>query len=176
MTELLLARRLVEAGVPVVTLSPQARGVNYWDDHQYIFSGNPARPPAGLRKALPVLDRGIFALLTDLRNRGLDNDVAVVMWGEWGRTPRINKDGGRDHWPDAGFALVAGGGFRMGQVIGATSAKGEHPIGKSYTPQNVLATLYHHLGVTDMAQTAFADHSGRPVHLLDDPTTITELG
>jgi len=168
-TDFLRARRLVEAGVPVVTLVPSAprRFGGGWDHHGNIFPS--------LRTALPLLDRAVFALINDLHARGLDQDVAVVIWGEMGRTPKVNVNGGRDHWNQAGFALVAGGGLKMGQVIGATTAKGEHPAGNHYTPQNVLATLYHVLGVTDVAQTAFADHSGRPVHLLDDPTKIAEL-
>jgi hypothetical protein len=164
MTDLLVARRLVEAGVPVVNLVPRGLG---WDHHGDIFKG--------MRTYLPMLDRGISTLVTDLHERGLDQDVAVVVWGEMGRTPRVNASRGRDHWPQAGFALVAGGGLTMGQVIGATTAKGEAPAGKHYTPQNVLATLYQMLGIRDIAGITFADHSGRPVHLLDDPTTISEL-
>src|SRR5260370_17163612 len=91
---------------------------------------------------LPALDKAIFALVTDLHERGLDKEVAVVVWGEYGRTPKINANAGRDHWPQASFALVAGGGFKMGQGIGATSPRAERPVGESYIPQNVLATLY----------------------------------
>jgi len=82
-----------------------------------------------------------------LHERGLDQDVAVVIWGEMGRTPRVGTQrgtvGGRDHWPQSGFALMAGGGLRVGQVVGATDPRGENPRGRAYTPQNVLATLYH---------------------------------
>jgi uncharacterized protein (DUF1501 family) len=121
-----------------------------------------------------VLDRGIYALVNDLYQRGLDQDVAVVVWGEYGRTPRINGSAGRDHWPQAMFALVAGGGFRMGQVIGATTARAERPVGVGYVPQNLLATLYKEVFGIDPA-TTLTDHTGRPIYLLDQRDTITEL-
>jgi hypothetical protein len=162
LTRFLQARRLVEAGVSVVTvLAP-----GYWDTHGNNFGT--------LRQLLPVLDRGIFALVSDLHQRGLDRDVAVVVWGEYGRTPRINRNAGRDHWPQAMFALVAGGGFRMGQVIGATSARAEHPVGGAYVPQNLLATLYREVFAIDPA-TTLPDHTGRPIYLLDERETIREL-
>ena len=130
-----------------------------------------------LRSALPLLDRSIHALVTDLHERGLEKDVAVVVWGEMGRTPRVGTQrgttGGRDHWPQSGFALMAGGGLRMGQVVGATDARGERPLGQPYTPQNVLATLYGVLGI-DPA-TTLPDHTGRPIYLLDDRRKIEEL-
>jgi hypothetical protein len=173
-TEYLLARRLVEAGVPVVSITPQNHAVpkkcnGQWDHHDHVFEC--------LKAILPQYDRSVHALLTDLHDRGLDRDVAVVIWGEMGRTPRVGTQrgttGGRDHWPQSGFALMAGGGFERGQTIGATNARGEVPVGKPYTPQNVLATLYRHLGIDP--QTTLNDHSGRPVFLLDDPTPIKEL-
>jgi hypothetical protein len=173
-TEYLLARRLVEAGVPVVSITPQNHGVpqkcnGQWDHHDHVFEC--------LKAILPHYDRSVYALLTDLHDRGLDDDVAVVIWGEMGRTPRVGTQrgttGGRDHWPQAGFALLAGGGFTRGQVVGATNPRGEHPVGKPYTPQNVLATLYHHLGID--RQTTLPDHSGRPVYLLDDPAPVKEV-
>jgi hypothetical protein len=158
----LQARRLVEAGVKVVTvLAP-----GYWDTHANNFNT--------LRQLLPALDRAIYALITDLHARGLDKEVAVVVWGEYGRTPRINRNAGRDHWPQASFALVAGGGFRMGQVIGATSPRAERPVRESYIPQNVLATLYQEVFGIDLA-TTLPDHTGRPVHLLDDTRLVKEL-
>ncbi|HKI31739.1 MAG TPA: DUF1501 domain-containing protein [Gemmataceae bacterium] len=173
-TELLQARRLVEAGVPVVTLTarnhtpgPMCNGD--WDHHDHIFRC--------LRAVVPQLDRSIHALVTDLHERGLDRDVAVVVWGEMGRTPRVGTQrgttAGRDHWPQAGFALMAGGGLTMGQVIGATDPRGDNPKGRPYTPQNVLATLYHVLGI-DPA-TTLPDHQGRPVYLLDDRDKVAEL-
>lgn len=159
-SKFLMARRLVEAGVPVVTL---AAGV--WDTHSAHFTYQ--------RDYIPRLDQSLYALVTDLHDRGLDQDVTVVVCGEMGRTPRINATAGRDHWPSAGFALFAGGGLRTGQVIGATDASGERPAGTPYTPQNILATLYHSLGI-DPSQT-FPDHSGRPRHILDNRARITEL-
>jgi uncharacterized protein (DUF1501 family) len=173
-TQYLQARRLVEAGVPVVTLTPENHDVprdcnGQWDHHDHIFRC--------LRVVLPQLDRSLSALLTDLHDRGLDRDVAVVVWGEMGRTPRIGAQrgtvGGRDHWPQSGFAFMAGGGLRMGQVIGATDARGENPRGRAYTPQNVLATLYHVLGIDPT--TTLPDHQGRPIYLLDDREKIAEL-
>jgi uncharacterized protein (DUF1501 family) len=158
----LQARRLVEAGVKVVTvLAP-----GYWDTHANNFKS--------LRQMLPALDKAIYTLVTDLHERGLDKEVAVVVWGEYGRTPKINGNAGRDHWPQASFALVAGGGFKMGQVIGETSARAERPVGESYIPQNVLATLYHEVFGIDLA-TTLPDHGGRPVHLLDDTRMVKEL-
>jgi uncharacterized protein (DUF1501 family) len=98
----------------------------------------------------------------------------VVIWGEMGRTPKVNnQEGGRDHWWSAGFGLVAGGGLPMGQVIGATDRRAEQIVGNAYTPQNMLATIYRVLGI-DPAST-LPDHTGRPIHLLDDPRVISEL-
>ena len=158
----LQARRLVEAGVSVVTvLAP-----GYWDTHANNFSS--------LRQMLPEFDKGIHALVTDLHERGLDKDVTVVVWGEYGRTPKINGNAGRDHWPQASFALVAGGGFKMGQVIGATTSRAEQPLGGSYIPQNLLATLYREVFGIDPAAT-LPDHSGRPIALVEERDFIKEL-
>jgi len=160
--KLLLARRLVEAGVPVVTLQ-----VGGWDTHSKNFDY--------MRRWLPVLDRAIHALTTDLHERGLDKQVAVVMWGEMGRTPRINAGGGRDHWADSGFAFFTGGaGLQMGQAIGETDARGERAKGKRYTVQNVLASIYRVLGI-DPA-TTIPDHTGRPQYLLNECESVAELG
>ena len=158
----LQARRLVEAGVSVVTvLAP-----GYWDTHANNFSS--------LRQMLPLFDKGIHALVTDLHERGLDKDVTVVVWGEYGRTPKINGNAGRDHWPQASFALVAGGGFKMGQVIGATTSRAEQPLGGSYIPQNLLATLYREVFGIDPAAT-LPDHNGRPIALVEEREPIKEL-
>ena len=156
----LMARRLVEAGVSVVTLK-----VGDWDTHEKNFSE--------MREQLPRLDQGFHALITDLHDRGLDKDVAVVMWGEFGRAPRVSHGDGRDHWPEAGAAVIAGGGFRMGQVIGETDSHGGQSLGQPYTPSNVLANVYRHLGI-DPAITV-PDHNRRPMHILDDRNLVQEL-
>ncbi len=173
-TEFLQARRLVEAGVPVVTLTPRNRHPGpmcngEWDHHDHIFRC--------LRAVVPQLDQSLYALVTDLCDRGLDQNVVVVVWGEMGRTPRVGTQkgttAGRDHWPQAGFTLLAGGGLKTGQVVGATDARGERPLGQPYTPQNVLSTVYHVLGIDP--DSTLPDHTGRPVHLLDDTRRIEEL-
>jgi hypothetical protein len=172
--EYLQARRLVEAGVPVVTITPQNHNVpskcnGQWDHHDHIFTC--------LRAVLPQLDQSLSTLIADLHDRGMDKDVLVIVWGEMGRTPRVGTQkgttAGRDHWPQSGFALMSGGGLSMGQVVGATDARGERPKGQPTTPQNVLATMYHVLGI-DPA-TTIPDHTGRPVYLLDDREKIAEL-
>jgi hypothetical protein len=158
--QFLTARRLVEAGVGCVTLS-----IGGWDTHENNFTT--------LRRQLPEVDRGISSLVGDLYERGLDRDVLVVMWGEFGRTPRVNNSAGRDHWSPVMSALVAGGGMRMGQAIGASSARGEYPRDRRVTPANVLATFYQVMGI-DPART-FPNNAGRPTYLLDDRAQVTEL-
>jgi hypothetical protein len=159
------ARRLVEAGVPYVSLQ-----VGLWDHHGGDQQGSIFH---GYRTLLPLLDQSLSALIEDLYDRGLDRDVAVIVWGEFGRTPKVNPGGGRDHWPQAGCAMIIGGGLKMGQIVGATDRTAAMPTTQPYTPQNVLATLYHVLGI-DPA-TTLPDHNGRPIHLLDDRDPITEL-
>jgi uncharacterized protein (DUF1501 family) len=119
------------------------------------------------------VDNALASLVEDLDMRGLSKDVAVVMWGEFGRTPKVNSGAGRDHWPQVMSALVAGGGLRMGQVIGSTDGRGERAIDRPLTEQNIQATLYHVLGI-DPAQT-FTNEAGRPTYLLDDRQVIPEL-
>jgi hypothetical protein len=160
MDQFLMARRLVEAGVRCVTI-----GFGRWDYHGNNFGQ--------CRERLPKLDMGLSALVEDLHVRGLDKDVSVVVWGEFGRTPKINKDGGRDHWPPVSCALLACGGMRTGQVIGTTNRLGEVPKDRPVTFQNVFATLYHNLGI-DPA-TTIPNHAGRPMYLLDDFTAIPEV-
>jgi len=165
MTNLLLARRLVEAGIPIVTLT-----VGAWDQHcvtgPNIFEV--------LRKQLPVWDHAIHTLVTDLHERGMDKDVLVLAWGEFGRTSQINKYGGREHNPGAGVALLAGGGLQMGQVIGETDSRGSRSTGgTAIGPQNILATAYHVLGIDPATQ--IADYNKRPVALLDDRKPIEPL-
>jgi uncharacterized protein (DUF1501 family) len=109
----------------------------------------------------------------DLHVRGLDKDVSVVVWGEFGRTPKINKNAGRDHWPAVNFALLAGGGMRTGQVIGSTDKEAAYVKERPVSFQNVFATLYHNLGIDP--GTAVADRGGRPMSLLDEHEPIREL-
>jgi uncharacterized protein (DUF1501 family) len=159
--ELLLARRLVEAGVPVVTLA-----VHGWDTHEKNFET--------LRKQLPIIDRAFSALLEDLGARGLRDDVAVIMGGEMGRTPRITKGrAGREHWPVTGVTVMAGGGLRTGQAVGASDAHGEQVKGRPITPQMLIATLYRALGIDPAA--TLPDAAGRPRYLLDEREPIKEL-
>lgn len=147
----LLARRLVEAGARVVALN-----YSRWDWH----GGDGLNFPRS-REEFPLLDQGLSALITDLHDRGLDKDVSVVVWGEFGRTPKINKMNSRDHWPRANFALLAGGGMRTGQVIGATDRLGGDVAERPVKFQEVFATLYHNLGI-DVRTTTVRDNQGRP--------------
>jgi hypothetical protein len=154
---LLAARRLVEAGVRVVTLA-----YGRWDWHGRPHGTN----FENARDHLPIFDQGLSALLDDLQARGMDKDVTVVVWGEFGRTPVINKNGGRDHWPQVGCAMLAGGGLRTGQVIGATNKLGEHPADRPVHFQEVFATLYQSIGI-DPATATLPDQGGRPTYLVD---------
>ena len=161
----LLARRLVEAGVRVVTLAD-----GEWDHH----SGPQADIFAALKMKLPLLDRSLCALIEDLKARGLDKEVLVVVLGEFGRTPKITPLGpGREHWAEAGCALFFGGGLAMGQVIGATDSRAERSKSGKISFQNVLATIYHVLGIDPTLQ--LTDFNGRPQSLLDDAKPIGEL-
>ena len=118
------------------------------------------------RDHLPLLDSGVSALVDDIYERGLDRDVTVIVWGEFGRTPRVNPKGGRDHWPRASFALMFGGGMRTGQVIGSTNRYAEEPEDRPVHMQEVFSTLYRNMGVnTDMA--TINDFHGRPRYVID---------
>ncbi len=152
MEHFLAARRLVEAGARCVTV-----GFSRWDHHGKNFEA--------LKQDLPLLDRGLTALLEDLRLRGLENDVSVVVWGEFGRTPTINANGGRDHWPRVSCALLAGGGMKHGQVIGSTDRLGGEPESRPVKFGEVFSTLYKNLGI-DADQTSINDLSGRPQYLV----------
>ena len=159
--QFLTARRLIESGVGCVTLA-----YGGWDTHSSNFKT--------LKNQLPMLDKGIANLIQDLHDRGMEDDVVTVVWGEFGRTPKINgNDGGRDHWSPAMSALVAGGGLKMGQAIGTTSARGEYPIDKKYQVPQLLSAIYHALGI-DPAMT-FPDNSGRPMYILDERNPVAEL-
>ena len=158
----LMARRLVEAGARVVTLN-----FGRWDFHSNNFGGLKGTH-------LPQFDQGLSALIEDLHERGLADDVAVVAWGEFGRTPRINKNAGRDHWPQVGGGLLAGGGMPAGQVIGATDRLGAAAAERPTHFGEVLATLYRHLGL-DVGSVKLNDLSGRPQYLLDHSQPMPEL-
>jgi uncharacterized protein (DUF1501 family) len=121
-----------------------------------------------------MLDRGVANLIQDLHDRGMQDDVVTVVWGEFGRTPKINGNmGGRDHWAPVMSAMVAGGGLKMGQAIGSSSARGEYPKDRKYTPSQLLATLYRAMGID--AGMTFPNGSGRPMYVLDDREPVTEL-
>lgn len=173
---LLQALRLTQAGVSVVTVSVAGTvvPVGDWDSHG-TNDGRKFGIFDDYKQRLPVYDKIIHAFITDIYERGLDKDVAVVIWGEFGRTPKINKDGGRDHWAPAGHCMVVGGGFNMGKKIGDTGLRGERERGRStpYTPANVLSTLYRHLSIDPEA--TLPDLTGRPMYLLDDRDPIAEL-
>jgi hypothetical protein len=157
----LVARRLVSAGVRCVTLA-----FSRWDWHGGNFDQG--------RTEMPLLDQGLSALIEDLDQRGMLDDVSVVVWGEFGRTPRINSGAGRDHWPQVSCALLAGGGMRTGQVIGATNRLGEYAKDRPVHFQEVFATLYHNLGI-DVGNTTIPDAAGRPQYLTDIRQPMPEL-
>lgn len=158
--QFLTARRLVEAGVGCVTLA-----IGGWDTHGQNFQT--------LKKQLPQVDRGVANLIQDLHDRGLDKDVVTIMWGEFGRTPKINSNAGRDHWSPVMSALIAGGGLKMGQAIGVSTARAERPKDRPYSVPQVLSTVYRTLGI-DPAQT-FTNGAGRPMYILDERAPVTEL-
>ena len=149
-----VARRLVEAGARCVSLN-----FSRWDWHGENFKR--------ARQDMPMLDRAVAALVTDLHERGMDRDVSVVVWGEFGRTPKINDKRGRDHWPRVSTALLAGGGMQTGQVIGATNRLGEYASDRPVTFPEVHATLYTNLGL-DVRATRVFDLQGRPQYLVDE--------
>ena len=129
-----------------------------WDHHGDNFGA--------LRQDLPLLDQGVSALIQDLHQRGLDKDVSVVVWGEFGRTPQINKDGGRDHWPRVSCGVLACGGMKTGQIIGATDRLGGEAVERPVQFGDVFATLYQNLGI-DVAKVTVPDLTGRPQYLVD---------
>jgi uncharacterized protein (DUF1501 family) len=155
---LLVARRLIEAGARVVTLN-----YSKWDWHggsnNSIFKRE--------AEDFPHFDKCVSALVEDLHERGLDKDCTVIVWGEFGRTPIISNQVGRDHWPRVNCALMAGGGMQTGQVIGATDRLGGEAISRPVTFSEVYATLYRNLGI-DTTSTTVADLNGRPQYLLEE--------
>lgn len=162
----LMARRLVEAGARFVTVD-----MPHWDTH--------SRIELGMRQRLPYLDLAVSGLLQDLHDRRMLDDVLVVIMGEFGRTPKLNSGQpgipipGRDHWGQAMSVILAGGGLKLGQAVGATNKRGEHPIESPYTPADLLATIYHVVGID--LHTSFPDHTGRPIPLLDGGRPIKEV-
>jgi hypothetical protein len=157
----LLARRLVEAGVTYVTVN-----MGGWDTHNNNFQS--------LKTSnLPRYDRALAALIEDLHQRGLDRQVLVMTYGEFGRTPRVNPTAGRDHWPGAMSVVFSGGGLRMGQMIGTTDARAEYPTSRAAGPQDVLATMYHVLGINYRHE--FHDAAQRPIPILNEGRPIEEL-
>ena len=162
----LLARRLVESGVTFVTVNCVP-----WDHH-----GTPPQleTEIGARLLIPPLDRAVSALIEDLRERGLYDKTLVVVMGEFGRTPRMNANAGRDHWGQTFSVLLGNGRMRMGQVIGRSSPRGEYVTDRPITPQDVAATVFHHLGI-DGRNVLFHDALNRPVHLIESGHAIREL-
>lgn len=148
---LLMARRLVEAGVRVVTVA-----YGFWDTHGGNFRH--------MKQNLPVVDAGLSSLIEDIHQRGLDRDVTLLVWGEFGRTPKINKDAGRDHWPRVNGCLFSGGGLRMGQVIGSTDKHADSAATRPVHYHDVIATAYHTLGIDP--HEFFRDVSERPTPIL----------
>jgi uncharacterized protein (DUF1501 family) len=164
----LLARRLVEAGVRYVTLT-----FGGWDFHSSL--------DRGMHAVLPILDAAVGTLIEDLENRGLLDSTIVIVMGEFGRTPRMNKKGvpgsdpvpGRDHWGNVMSVLVAGGGFARGQIVGASNSRGERPTNRPVSPQDLAVTLYHQLGIDP--ETTFANRFGQPIKIGSNGQVISEL-
>ena len=160
-----IARRLVEAGARYVSMN-----YSRWDWH-----GGDGMNFVQAREDFPLLDSGLSALVTDLHERGLDKDVSVVVWGEFGRTPKLNNNNSRDHWPRCNAAILAGGGMKTGQVIGETNKFAEEPISRPVKFQEVFATLYHKMGLDAHRDRVF-DGSGIPRYPADsDIEPIHEL-
>jgi hypothetical protein len=156
----LMARRLIEAGVRCVAMSWGG-----WDTHENNFKT--------LRDQLPALDQGVSALIQDLSDRGMLDDVSIVLWGEFGRSPKITNNAGRDHWPRVAAAFMAGGGIRAGQVVGSSDRLAADAVTPIHLHQ-IHSTLYRNLGI-DVETTQFIDPSGRPQYLLDNRNPVKEL-
>ena len=163
---LLLARRLVEHGVTFATATSGG-----WDNHGAKVCGFTLED--NLKNRGPAHDQGLAALVTDLYERGLDKDVLLVVMGEFGRTPKMNDQAGRDHWSPVMSVLMSGGGLQVGQVIGSSDSKGGYPVSGAYRPENVLAMIYRHLGIDPSLK--FPDPAGRPRYILERRELISEL-
>jgi len=162
----LLARRLVEAGVTFVVIHAESKGNGHWDTHENNFNM--------LRQwLLPYLDCSVSALITDLSVRGLLDSTLVAVTGDMGRTPKVNGKAGRDHWPQCGFCLFAGGGTKEGYVLGATDKQAAYPKEFPVSPGDLCATIYHSLGVDTEA--TVPDHNGRPVHICHGGSPIWKV-
>lgn len=157
--QLLIARRLAEAGARCVSL-----GYGFWDTHGGNFSH--------LKRYLPLFDQGVSALVEDIYARGLDRDITVVVWGEFGRTPKINKDAGRDHWARVNSAILSGGGMKVGQVVGSTDQLGASAVNRPIHFRDVLATIYHNLGIDPHSMVK--DKADRPVTILPSDTEVIQ--
>jgi hypothetical protein len=162
----LLARRLVEAGVTFVTVNCQP-----WDHHG---TAGRYKTEEGAKLLIPPFDRALASLVQDLIDRGLYENTLVVAMGEFGRTPRMNADGGRDHWGNTFSVLMGCGSMRMGQVIGRSTPKGEYVADRSITPQDVTATIFHHLGI-NAGKVTFPDNVNKPIALVESGEPIREL-
>lgn len=162
----LLARRLVEAGTPFVTVNCVP-----WDHHG---TAPQMKTEEGANKLIPPLDRAVAALIEDLEMRGLYEQTLIVVMGEFGRTPRMNKDAGRDHWGNTFSVAFGSGGLKMGQVIGRSSPRGEYVMDRPITPQDVAATVYQFLGI-DSRAIKFEDKTGRPSYVIEKGVPIREL-
>ncbi len=162
----LLARRLVEAGVTFVTVNCVP-----WDHHG---TANRLATAPGAKLLIPPFDRALAALVRDLINRGLYERTLIVAMGEFGRTPKMNPEGGRDHWGNVFSVLMGCGSMKMGQVIGRSSPRGEHVADRPVTPQDVTSTVFHHLGI-NASEVLFPDTVNRPTALVEHGEPVREL-
>jgi len=160
MEHFLMARRLIEAGTRCVTL-----GFSRWDHHGRNFDA--------CRQDMPMLDQGLSALIDDIYNRGLDKDVSVVVWGEFGRTPKINKDAGRDHWPRVFSVVLAGGGIKRGIVYGSSDSTASEPENDPLSVEDLAHTVYHCLGID--AEKKLISPGPRPIDIVRNGALVRDL-
>ena len=165
-SSVLMARRLVEAGVTYVTVHTESKGNGHWDTHANNFN-----MLKNLR--LPFVDRAVTSLLSDLKDRGLWETTLVVMMGDMGRSPKVNKNAGRDHWPQCGFCLLAGGGVKSGLVLGTSDAQAAYPKDRPVSPGDICATIYHLLGIDPT--TMVPDSTNRPHSITHGGVPVEEV-